>query len=239
VITGYNTDVEHDGVTYHVQTEDKGLQTPIILSLVYTGGAILASKRAPYHDLIAAGFSKEALAERLERQHKLICAAIHAGRIEDLKRLSERDTAKLPPLQPQPVEPEPVKAAPSEEVMPTAPLPPVEDRIAIRSETEEGLAITLVDEKELRAGESVTLRIQVTRPTKNGRKPAAKASITVKLLGSNFQSSSTFSTTDSTGRSSVSVSLPMFSIGRGAILIRADFDGDVVELRRIIQPSCP
>jgi hypothetical protein len=91
VITGYNTDVEYDGVVYHVQTEDKGLQTPIILSLVYVGGAILASKRAPYEDLISAGFDKQILADRLQRQHKLICAAVHAGRIEDLKRMSERD----------------------------------------------------------------------------------------------------------------------------------------------------
>src|SRR5215467_10303447 len=91
VITGYNTDVEYNGVVYHVQTEDKGLQTPIILSLVYIGGAILASKRAPYDDLIASGFDKQVLAERLQRQHKLICAAVLAGRIEDLKRMSERD----------------------------------------------------------------------------------------------------------------------------------------------------
>ena len=90
MITGFNTDIEHDGVTYHVQTEDKGLDTPIILSLVYVGGAILASKRAPYEDLIAQGFSDEVLAERLKRQHRLICAAINSGRIEDLKRMSPR-----------------------------------------------------------------------------------------------------------------------------------------------------
>ena len=46
MITGYNTDIEHEGVIYHVQTEDKGLDSPIVLSLVYTGGAILAAKRA-------------------------------------------------------------------------------------------------------------------------------------------------------------------------------------------------
>ena len=90
MITGFNTDIEHDGVIYHVQTEDKGLDTPIILSLVYAGGTILASKRAPYADLIAEGFSDEALAERLKRQHRLICAAIHSGRIDDLKRMSGR-----------------------------------------------------------------------------------------------------------------------------------------------------
>jgi hypothetical protein len=73
-----------------VHTEDKGLDSPIILSLVYTGGTILASKRSPYEDLIAEGFSDEVLAERLKRQHRLICAAIHSGRINDLKKMSGR-----------------------------------------------------------------------------------------------------------------------------------------------------
>jgi len=90
VITGFNTDIEHDGVVYHVQTEDKGLDAPIILSLVYVGGTILASKRSPYKDLIDEGFSDELLAERLKRQHRLICAAINSGRIDDLKKMSGR-----------------------------------------------------------------------------------------------------------------------------------------------------
>lgn len=87
MITGFNTDIEHDGVIYHVQTEDKGLDSPIILSLVYAGGTILAAKRSPYKDLIESGFSDEALGERLKRQHRLICAAIHSGRINDLKKM--------------------------------------------------------------------------------------------------------------------------------------------------------
>jgi hypothetical protein len=90
VITGFNTDIEHGGVVYHVQTEDKGLDSPLILSLVYAGGAILASKRSPYKDLIASGFDEEELAKRLKRQHRLICAAITAGRLEELRRMSAR-----------------------------------------------------------------------------------------------------------------------------------------------------
>jgi hypothetical protein len=93
VITGFNTDIEFDGVVYHVQTEDKGLDTPLILTLVYVGGAILASKRSQYHDLIKAGFDPLVLGERLQRQHTLICAAVKAGRIEDLKRLTPRGDA--------------------------------------------------------------------------------------------------------------------------------------------------
>ena len=123
MITGFNTDIEHDGVIYHVQTEDKGLDTPIILSLVYTGGTILASKRSPYEDLIAEGFSDEVLAERLKRQHKLICAAIHSGRINDLKKMSGRQKEATV------VEEEIVTEAPEE--LETAPSAPVEEPFEI------------------------------------------------------------------------------------------------------------
>lgn len=90
VITGFNTDVDFDGVTYHVQTEDKGLKSPMIMSLVYHRGTILASKRSPYNDLLIGNFDEKELAERLGRQHKLICAAIKAGRIEELKQMSAK-----------------------------------------------------------------------------------------------------------------------------------------------------
>lgn len=93
VITGFNTDIEHDGVIYHVQTEDKGVETPLILSLVYNRGTILASKRTPYNDLLQNGFDEKILAERLQKQHKLFCAAVRAGRIEDLKQMTAKEAA--------------------------------------------------------------------------------------------------------------------------------------------------
>jgi len=93
VITGFNTDIEYEGVTYHVQTEDKGVATPLILSLVYDRGTILASKRSPYDDLLIGDFDEKVLTERLQKQHKLICAAVRGGRIEDLKRMTMKESA--------------------------------------------------------------------------------------------------------------------------------------------------
>jgi hypothetical protein len=115
VITGFNTDIPYGGTTYHVQTEDKGLETPLILSLVYVGGAIIASKRTPYKDLLQSGFDEAALAERLQRQHKLICAAIKAGRIEDLKKMGDKDAG-----------PSAAAEAPAEAPPPAPPAPPAE-----------------------------------------------------------------------------------------------------------------
>ena len=235
MITGYNTDVEHGGVTYHVQTEDKGLKTPIILSLVYSGGAILASKRAPYDDLIAAGFDQNALIERLQRQHKLICAAINAGRIDDLKRMGDRGTA-VEEAAPADVDRADDNGDP-EGASPTVLLQTAGERFSTTDDSEEPLSVVILDETQMRAGESITLRLEVTKHGQGELRPAAKANITVKILGTSFQPSSTYSTADSYGHSSISVTLPNFKTGRGALLIRAESDGDVAELRRIIHPA--
>jgi hypothetical protein len=96
VITGFNTDVEFGGVTYHIQTEDKGVNSPIILSLVYDRGTILAAKRQPYNDLVEKGLDEKLLADRLKKQHKTICAAVKKGRIEDLMGLSEHGKGDRP-----------------------------------------------------------------------------------------------------------------------------------------------
>lgn len=142
MITGFNTDIEYAGVTYHIQTEDKGLETPLILSLVYVGGAILASKRTNYQDLIDAGFDQPQLIERLQRQHKLICAAVRAGRIEELKKMNERDaparapaTAVAPHIEAKTSQTTPVEAKTPPHVEAKTSPPPVKARPASPVET--------------------------------------------------------------------------------------------------------
>ena len=248
MITGFNTDVEYDGVVYHVQTEDKGLRTPFILSLVYTGGAILASKRSPYDDLVARGFDETILAQRLSRQHKLICAAVLAGRIEDLKRMSERQPAEKPqgqtkagdePIQKQqpPVAEVSEAAATAGEVESIqADSPPGSARLEPDDE-EEPLKVVLLDDEELRSGESVTFRVMVSRASGNGRQPAAKVRVVLKTLGTNIRPASKVSATNIEGIALIPVLLPSFEKGRAAVLIQVNADGRKAELRRIILPA--
>lgn len=109
MIAGFNTDIEFDGVVYHVQTEDKGLPSRKIISLVYDRGTILASKRTNYDDLAAEDVVEATVAERVQKQHKLICAAIRAGRINELKAMTARASAAKAAEAPQ-AQPEPVQA---------------------------------------------------------------------------------------------------------------------------------
>jgi hypothetical protein len=91
MLTGYNTDVSYGGEIFHVQTEDKGLNSPIILSLVYRAGTILAAKRTAYTNLIQDGVVDEvAVAQMLNRQHQILVAAIQAGKSGKLVELSRQ-----------------------------------------------------------------------------------------------------------------------------------------------------
>jgi len=81
LITGFNTDVDFNGCAYHVQTEDRGMDHPIIESLVYTGGEIVASRKNPYADLVASGgYSEDALMRRMEAQHRELMREISDGK---------------------------------------------------------------------------------------------------------------------------------------------------------------
>lgn len=263
MITGYNTDVEHGGVVYHVQTEDKGMESPLILSLVYSGGAILASKRSRYEDLIALGFSDEALTERLKRQHLLICAAIHAGRLDDLKRMGgpEPELAELLTVVERELPEHEASAQGEAETGEVATLP--EDTAATRevppaaSEADvytihdqrrqsplgelpiegEGLRVSLLNEQEFRSGDVLNLRIMVTHLSGKSEKPMNGAVVSVKVLGTGFRPLIYSMKTQRDGVATISAQIPEFTSGRAAILIRAVVGGNDTELRRVIHAA--
>src|SRR5215213_6318418 len=93
MITGFNTDVPYDGRVYHVQTEDRGQDNPVLESLVYIGGTIIAKKSTPYRDQLSEGASEVMIASLLKRQHQVIIAAIKAGRVDELIKYSSREQA--------------------------------------------------------------------------------------------------------------------------------------------------
>jgi hypothetical protein len=82
MITGYNTDVRHGEVVFHVQTEDKGVSNPCIESLVYVGGQVLATKRASYAELLTKGRDEKEIVALMDHQHRTMIAAIRHGKLD-------------------------------------------------------------------------------------------------------------------------------------------------------------
>ena len=80
MVMGFNTEIKHQGVVYHIQTEprrDAGIETT-----VYMRGAVIHSVKNSYQDLLnSPEFSEEKLKRMLEDQHRQVIARIRAGEI--------------------------------------------------------------------------------------------------------------------------------------------------------------
>jgi hypothetical protein len=123
MITGFNTDVHYDGCVYHVQTEDRGRDHPILESLVYVGGTIIAKKLTPYDEQLKQGVSEDIIAGLLRRQHQVMIAAIKAGRVDELVRHSEKEQI-VEPAKPRVIEPEKARVVEPAPVVSAPPPPP-------------------------------------------------------------------------------------------------------------------
>lgn len=69
-VTGFNHNIKHKGKVYHVQTEDSGRSNPHIITHLFVGGNILASKKTSYADILGAENLQDVVRELMEEQHK-------------------------------------------------------------------------------------------------------------------------------------------------------------------------
>ena len=80
MIMGFNTDIHHQGVVYHVETETR--RDAAIDTTVYSKGAVIHKYKSRYQDLLdSPDYTDEKLKQRLEEQHRLVIARIRGGEI--------------------------------------------------------------------------------------------------------------------------------------------------------------
>lgn len=98
MLTGYNTDLKFQGTVYHIQTEDGGVNSPYITSLLYKQGAILASRKTSYADILKADCRDEVVRELMIGQHKRMIRNLMSGNIEvhDAAHASTSQPAAIP-----------------------------------------------------------------------------------------------------------------------------------------------
>ncbi len=92
MITGFNTDVPYRGEVYHVQTEDKGIDNPMVESLIYKGGEILGARRTAYAKFLLNGYDEKLVIKAMEDQHRRIMEEIKQGRFDKSGGLLGDDT---------------------------------------------------------------------------------------------------------------------------------------------------
>jgi hypothetical protein len=78
--SGFNTDVHVGDLVFHVQTEDRGPSHPAIDTAVYQHGRVLHRRSSSYEEFVASPeFSREALRERVENQHRVVIEDLRGG----------------------------------------------------------------------------------------------------------------------------------------------------------------
>ena len=83
---GNNSDIQWQGFSYHVQTEDWGLKNPYLVSRVFRSGAVLKSIKTSYDQVLPRGIRSGGQAIRLAMrvQHEQILDLLVSGKLIQL-----------------------------------------------------------------------------------------------------------------------------------------------------------
>jgi hypothetical protein len=210
LLTGFNTDIESDGVTYHVQTEDRGGASPLIESLVYMKGEILATRRTAYRELLEAGADSKAIRALMEQQHRAIVETIRSGRLDVLT--------------------EPRTARESDVTMIQREVPAERGEKAQRT-LDEVIADWLAEQRgaerlhvEVQGGDELyfgaPFRLQRAVRTVPGDAPVGEARVLVRFLSTEMKAVILAeSSTDAAGRLEVAGALPQVGKGTGLVVV--------------------
>ena len=82
MLPGFNTDFKYKGQVYHAQTEDNGVNNPVVVTLLYIKGTILSSKKFSYKELLEKGSYEKDLMELMKGQHRDIMKEVLTGKYE-------------------------------------------------------------------------------------------------------------------------------------------------------------
>jgi len=100
MIVGFNHNFRYKGELYHVQTEDGGLKSPTIVTLLYCGGTILASQKTSYADITKVDNLAQVVEDLMKEQHKEMLRRLKDGEFDD--RLQGHQPIVNPAVAPKP-----------------------------------------------------------------------------------------------------------------------------------------
>lgn len=124
MVVGFNHNFSYKGAVYHIQTEDSGVKSPTIVTLLYRGGTILASRKTSYADISRVDNLDQVVEDLMKEQHKGMLRSLKKGEFDEVIDRFENSSsgAAKPPLAGNPV----INEAPSSlpDSVPSPPVPP-------------------------------------------------------------------------------------------------------------------
>ena len=83
-MAGFNTEIVHNGVNFHVQTQDMGMSAKYIESIIYKSGKVLSSRRTYYANFLGKPDFREKIKSIIKDQHDTILREIREGKLDHL-----------------------------------------------------------------------------------------------------------------------------------------------------------
>lgn len=78
-LLGYNTNVRHAGILFHIQTEDSGVGHPHIITHLFTEGTILATKKTSYAHILEEPDLEAGIRQMMKNQHRAMFIELRDG----------------------------------------------------------------------------------------------------------------------------------------------------------------
>lgn len=156
MVVGFNHNFRYKGEIYHVQTEDSGRKSPHIITLLYKGGNILASRKTSYADICKIDNLEQVVEELMKEQHKEMLRRLKSGEFDALiesrkagATAPEKVASPAPPPPPEPAPAPPEKEPPVQPaVAAKAEAPPSRRKAALESSLDEIILSYLIGEDE-------------------------------------------------------------------------------------------
>ncbi|WP_291317854.1 hypothetical protein [Desulfuromonas sp.] len=97
MVVGFNHNFRYKDFLVHIQTEDSGLKSPHIVTLLYRGGIIIASLKASYDDILGTDDLEEVVEGRMKDQHRTMLRRLKSGEFDTaLDQAEEKSPASKP-----------------------------------------------------------------------------------------------------------------------------------------------
>ena len=86
-LLGFNNNVQHNGRTFHIQTEDSGIKyCRVVTHLFADGGRILQTRRTDYTHQLGQPDLIEQIRQLMKEQHRTMFSALRSGEFDNVIR---------------------------------------------------------------------------------------------------------------------------------------------------------
>jgi hypothetical protein len=98
---GINQDIVFKDERFHIQTEDSGVKRPVITTILFKGGVVVASRKIDYKDKLGSANLENKVTELMQTQHKDVIRALKNNEFAKPKKAQKKEI-KAAPVEPAP-----------------------------------------------------------------------------------------------------------------------------------------